>query len=90
MGTWGTCNNLLNPNKNEKFSSNFSDRRGDLINKTKNNLLSFTPNVNNNLELIQQQNEAIQRSIALVNKNFSELIDLLENNKIIDRERRFY
>ena len=28
--------------KNEKFSSNFSDRRGDLINKTEDKLITFT------------------------------------------------
>jgi len=68
---WGTSDNLLNPNKNEKFGSNFSDdERGDLINNTEDKLLSFTSHVNN----ISSEIKALQRSIAIMKQHLPKII----------------
>ena len=42
LETSGTCNNLLNPNKNEKFSSYFSDERDNFNLTSSDELLNIT------------------------------------------------
>ena len=60
----------------------------DLPNQLK-NLLGENNNGDSITRLIEHESNATRRSIALLNKNISELLILLKDNKTQDRERRF-
>ena len=70
------------------------DSNNDLPNQLKNFLEEEETNNDNTVgdsitRLIERESNTTRRSIALLNKNISELLVLLKDKKAKDRERRF-